>query len=337
MEHVRSMGKRNLDHVPTDPMWHRKMFPEFCHYERLGGGPDPHMQLAVHQAEDSPDPVWYLGGCYIGPYVVSSAEFIFQSWPTSRSVLMDIEGFRVWMEENYQHLEIRRERRAIYGIRRFSEFMIGYAQWCTSFNPPGTSFDEDWDYICTVPMNGRYGSMKLYETLLMADILQHHWYDIRPKSGPTPREALSWLRPEIGGMHKRNDPWTIDLTNRIAGEEKEWLKVEKDLDLNWFAFEVLLCEYRQNITSQSQYPGRSHDSELGRARALEAKLPDLKLRIWQDRADLFPHQPLGEIGDRWDGRRPCGKIATELGYTWSDMVYDYTKTTDFKHPVTWNA
>lgn len=337
MEYVWSMGKRNLDHVPTDPAWHRKMFPEFCRFEILGGGPDPHMQLAVHQAKDSADPVWFLGGCYIGPYVVSSAEFISQAWPTAKSVRENPLAFHEWIEQNYHLLEIRRERRAIYGIRRFSNFMLGYAQWCGEFSPPGTSFDDDWDYIQTVPMNGRYGSMKLYETLLMADILQHHWYDIRPKSGPTPREALSWLRPELAGLHKRNDASAIWLTNKVAGEEKEWLRKEKGLDLNWFHYEVLLCEYRQNIISQSQYPGRSHDSELGRARSLEAKIPGLKLRLWEDRATLFPTRPLGEIRSRWDGRREgVGKIATKHGYTWSDMVFDYSRTTDLANPVRWN-
>ena len=174
------MGKRNRDHVPTDPAWYEQFFPEFCANEILGGGPDPHMQLAVHQAKDSPDPVWHLGGCYIGPYVVSTSEFIAASWPTAQSVLDDEDGFRAWMQENYRHFEIRRERRAIYGVDRFTNFMLGYARWASEFNPPGTSFDADWEYICTVPMNGRYGSMKLYETLLMAGILKHHWYDIRP-------------------------------------------------------------------------------------------------------------------------------------------------------------
>jgi hypothetical protein len=331
------MGKRSREHVPTDPEWHRKMFPEFCHYEILGGGPDPHMQMAVHQAKDSCDPVWFLGGCYIGPYVVSSAEFLAQEWPTAVGVLDDEVGFRRWMEENYRHLEIRRERRAIYGVNRFTDFMLGYAKWCREFNPPGTSFDDDWKYICTVPMNGRYGSMKLYETLLMAGILKHHWYDIRPHGGPTPREALAWLRPELSGLHKRNDAAAIWSTNMVAQSEKNWLREECDLDLNWFSFEVLLCEYRQNITSQSQYPGRSHDSELGRAIALEAKLPNLRLRMWQDRKDLFPHQPLGELGNRWAGRRDgLGKIATTLNYTWSDMLFDYTQTKDLANPVRWN-
>jgi len=327
------LGKRNLDHVPMDPEWHREFFPEFCRFERLGGGPDPHMQLAVHQAKDSPDPVWYLAGCYIGPYVVSTGEFISQAWPTAQGVLKDPEGFATWMEANYHHFEIRRERRAIYGIPRFSKYLLGAARWATEFNPPGTSFDDDWKYICTVPGNGRYGSMKLYETLLMAGILKHPWYDIRPHGGPTPREALGWLRPELRGLHKKNDPATIALTNQVAAEEKEWLRTEKDLDLNWFAFEVLLCEFRQNVTSQSQYPGRSHDSELGRALALEEKLPNLKLRLWQDRQDLFPHEPLGEVGNRWNGRRPLGHIATTLGYTWSDMVFDYTQTRDLLYPA----
>jgi len=331
------LGKRNLDHVPTDPLWHRKMFPEFCYYEILGGGPDPHMQLAVHQAKDSPDPVWFLGGCYIGPYCVSTGELIAQSWPTAESVLEDEETFRCWMENMYPFFEIRRERRAIYGIKRFTDFMLGYARWVTEFWPPGTSFEDDWRYICTVPMNGRYGSMKLYETLLMAGILKHHWLDIRPHGGPTPREALAWLRPELRGLHKKNDPATIQLTNWVALEEKEWLREERDLDLNWFSFEVLLCEYRQNITSQSQYPGRSHDSELGRAIALQAKLPDLKLRMWDDRKELFPTRPLGEVGGRWTGRREgVGKIATTLNYTWSDMLFDYTRTEDLASPVRWD-
>jgi len=324
------MGKLG---VKGTPEFHRKFFPEFAFYERLGGGPDPHMQLATWYAQFVEDAPWWYG-CYVGPYVVSTGEFIHQAWPTAQSVVDDQEGFWAWVHANYKKLEMRRERRAIYGTRRFGNHMIDYAKWCLSFNPPGTSFDADWAYLSTVPMNGRYGTMKLYNAMLEGGLLKHHWYDIRPAGGPTPRNALSWMRPEFDlVLNGGNSPKTLAAVNQIAAEEKEWLRTEKGIDLNWFDFEVLLCEYKQAYDG-GQYPGRAHDSELGRALKLEEKVgPELNLKLWEGRRELFPHEPLGELGNRWEGRRGIGSFIREHGYTWSDMLYDYSATTDFANPV----
>ncbi len=317
--------------VKGEPEFHRRFFPEFAFYERLGGGPDPHMQLANWYAQFTEDKPWWYG-CYLGPYVVASGEMIHQAWPTSKSVIDDEAGFRAWVDVFYHPMELRRERRAIYGTRRFSNHMVDYAKWCQTFNPPGTSFDADWEYLSTVPMNGRYGTMKLYEVMRRGGLLKHPYYDIRAHSGPTPRNALSWLRPEFDlVLNGGNSPHITDVVDEIAAEEKEWLRTVKGVDLDWFEFEVLLCEYKQAYDGH-QYPGRAHDSEIGRALTLEAKLPALELKLWDMRKTLFPREALGELGG-WDGRRGLGGIIRKHGYTWSDVLYDYSKTTDFANPV----
>lgn len=317
--------------IKGTPEIHRKFFAEFCHFERLGGGPDPHMKLAVWLARDVEDPAWWYG-CYIGPYVVATGEFIHSRWPTAKQVLREEPVFRRWIRENYPKFEMRRERRAIYGHRRFSDHMVGYARWCEAGIPEFDDFEAAWEHVCTVPGNGRYGSTKLYEVLRRGGLLKHPFPDIRPKGGQSPRIALAWLRPEEQEvLCKGDNPKTLARVNEIAAEERARLLQDHDIGLDWFEFEVLLCEYKQAYDGH-QYPGRAHDSELGRARKVQAKT-GMGLRLWEGRLQLFPHEPLGEVGDRWSGRRDLGGLVLNHGYTWSDMLYDYARTTDLSQPV----
>lgn len=321
--------------IKGDPATHRRLFAEFCRNERLGGGPDPHMKLAVWMAQQPGwtwDPAWWYG-CYIGPYVVATGELIHSRWRTAHHVLADQAGFRAWIAEHYPNFEIRRERRAIYGVRRFADHMIGYAQWAAAGIPKFENFEQAWEHVNRVPGNGRYGSTKLYEVLHRGGLLEFPFPDIRPHGGESPRIALAWLRPEeaealMGG----NSPRTIARVNEIAREEKDRLRDEGGVDLDWFEFEVLLCEYKQAYDGH-QYPGRAHDSELGRGTKVQNRYPQMKFAMWEGRLSLFPHECLGEVGGRWGGRRELGHVIHKHGYTWSDVLYDYHATMDLAHPV----
>jgi len=322
--------------IKGDPETHRRFMREFCVWEIAGGGPDPHMKIAQWIAWNDPrveDVAWWCG-CYIGPYVIATGEVILQDWRTAKDVVEKEADFRAWMASNYDGFQMRRERRAIYGAKRFADHMVGYAKWLQTNPFEGVrDFETGWHRVTQVPGNGRYGSTKLYEVLRRVGLFHHPFPDIRPRGGDSPRQALAWLRPEeVEILCGGNRPDTLVRVNEIAQEEKNRLRDQDGIDLDWFESEVLLCEYKQAYDG-GQYPGRAHDSELGRARKIEAAFPEVHLKLWEARRTLFPHHCLGEIGNRWDGRRGLGSVILEYDYTWSDLVYDYAATTDLANPV----
>lgn len=313
---------------------HQQFLAEFVKWERAGGGPDPHVKLANWIAKNDPrvvDRLWWFG-CYITPYVVSTGEVIFDAWRSAEAVLADQDGFRGWLEMNYPKFEIRKERRAIYGTKRFGNTLIEYAKWCQQ-PMVNDSFEAAWAHCSKVPGFGRYACTKLYEVLYRDGILVHPFPDIRPDGADTPRLMLSWLRPgDAAVLNGGNRPATLTQVNQISAEEREWFRDHKGLDMDWFEWEVVLCEYHQAYKG-GQYPGRSHDSELGRAMKVQANYPNLPLKIWEARKAMFPHLVLGEVGGRWAGRRGLGCTVPSYHYTWSDLVYDFNATTDLANPV----
>ena len=64
---------------------HLEKFEEFCHYETLYGGPDPHMSAALYMSYDAPDEekLWRIH-CYVGLYNVPSAEAVWRVWSGER-------------------------------------------------------------------------------------------------------------------------------------------------------------------------------------------------------------------------------------------------------------
>ena len=311
------------------PEIHRRFLAEFVTLERAGGGPDPHVRLANWIAEHDPrvtDRLWWFG-CYITPYVVSSGEVIYNSWPSSQAVLNDQEGFQAWMVENYPKLQIRKERRAIYGAKRFGNTMIEYAKWC-QLPMPNASFDAAWAHCHKVPGFGRYVCCKLHEVLYRGGFFADPSPDIHPDGAKTPRLMLSWLRPEEAAVLNGGDgAATLARVNEISAQERDWFRENKGLDMDWFEWEVILCEYKQAYKG-GQYPGRSHDSELARALKVQKNYPDLKLAIWEGRKAIAPPEVLGEIGDRWRGRRGLGWTVQRHDYMWSDLLYDYSAMVD---------
>lgn len=328
------MPKREVKGTPEA---HRKFFPEFVDAELMVGGPDPHMKICkwiVDHDSSIEDVPWFVG-CYIGPYVVSTGEVIHHHWPTSEEVLRRPKAFTNWIHNNYHRLELRKERRAILGAPKFSEYMLGYARWANEVLPGlgGADFETAWNGVRQVRGNGRYGSMKLYEALRVAyGVPAPEFPDIRPDEGWSPRLALSWLQPEyaewLNGSYSRSNNI---LSQTIATAERDWLATEQKLNLDWFNFEVMLCDYKQAYDGR-QYPGRAHDSELGRGVKIESHFPTVPLQMWQARFDLFPIQALGEHNG-WGGRRDLGSVIHDYGYTWSDIKYDYDATEDLARPV----
>ena len=330
--------------VKGDPRTHRRAFREFVRYELLCGGPDPHMKLAQSIAgqlsADLMQRAWFIG-CYIGPYNVPTGEAIFADWSHPVRALHEPWDFEDWIRSNWSNLVLRRERRPVRSPRKFAEHMLDYADWLT--RPGGfealaraESFEESIEIVRQVRYNGRYATMKLYETLRRTcGLPKYEFTDIRPAGGWSPRLALSWLYPDDAVELNGNDS-AFNLT--MAQWDAELLRYELKMggiDLDWFNLEVMLCDYKQAYDGR-QYPGRAHDSELGHLRKVQAAFPNTVFRTLNTRSLLFPSWALGEV-QGWEGRRDeCSAVLGEHGYTWSDAIYDYVRTRetgDFVNPV----
>ena len=158
--------------------------------------------------------------------------------------------------------------------------------------------------------------------------------DIRPVDGWSPRLTLALLYPARAPRidARRNFPRAIQETNTAAAEAKNRLRLN-GFDLDWFRFEVMLCEYRQSVEGERQYPGRSIDSELKYLKVTEeywGRIPQawqpehaISSEIWQVRQNIHPIECLGEYNG-WDGPRDAlGGFLNATGETWSDLLYEY--------------
>lgn len=316
---------------------HRRMFTLFSKYEIACGGPDPHMKMAERLALSSDDPLW-VAGVYTAPYVVSTALAITDRWGRVEVLRREPE-FTAWVEDNWGYLPIRKERRVNgMGPAKLAKVVVSYARWLEGKGLgrlKGMPFQEAFSSM-DPPHYGRYFKMKLYEVLrrvlvaTRAGVTLPAFEDILPRDGYHPRKGLRLLYPEHD--YKSNRPEDLEEANTLSGELLRHFS-KGNVKADWFTVEVLLCNYRQAVAG-GQYPGRAHDSELGHSLVVGKGFPDIARRVKQCRATLFNPLCLGEVGNRWSGRRKeLGKVMMEHGYVWSDLVYDYGETVDPSKPV----
>jgi hypothetical protein len=179
---------------------------------------------------------------------------------------------------------------------------------------------------------GRYALTKLLDFYEQYCEIPISMPDIRPVDGWSPRETLELFYPE----NKRIAPRSLH-QEAIAASDAAAARARTDLaiagfPLDWFRFEVLLCEYRQSAVNERQYPGRSIDSELTYLKKVEEYWLGRVDRnpawgspsdIWDVRKAIHPAECLGELNG-WDAPRDV--MATWLGATsetWSDLIWKY--------------
>lgn len=313
------------------PEFNRRALDEFIHYELLTGGPDPHMKVATYLAQNvygKDDPwsqAWFCG-LYVAPYNVPTAEVLFQTFPNPRDVINHPEHVATWVKDNWSRLSIRKERRPVNAPHRFAEHLIAYAQWLFDRWPAlaeAPDFDTAFAMVEEVRYNGRYATMKLYETLRRTTGLPHHEFaDLRPKGGWSPRLMLSWLYPEGAvALNGKDLKTNLAYANDLGAFERA------KYGLDWFNMEVMLCDVKQSIDGK-QYPGRGMDSELGHLEHVVNAFPEIDFHTIEARATLFPHWALGELND-WNGRRKeLGDCLRIHGYTWTDSILSWSQSKD---------
>lgn len=324
---------------------HRQWFGEFFDAKRLVGEPSPHMTLVgwMSRNEEPAEKKW-RAGCYLVPYSVMSAEAIWQTWPYQAAVA-DPDGLSAWVRDHWDGMHTRTERRTVRTPERFAKSLNGYAAWLRDREretrwtaPPDQAgrYDHWWASANEIPYFGRYIVIRLLEYFRRYADSKTELYDIRSIGGWSPIKALMLLHPEetpalSTGQHEHVDR----VARRVMADYRT-----SGLDMGYYAFAALLCEYRVAWENHAQYPGWTIDQELEYQRGHHAtywQARGFHTQLWEARAALFPVETLGERSGAWDGRRKdCAALLRDHGLVWSDVRWNYAASRDdLAHPVEW--
>jgi hypothetical protein len=320
-----------------DAAWHTDRFTEFCLYEMATGGPDPHMRYIGKMSEDEPfeEKLWRIG-LYVAFYNVPTAEVIWQQW-SWRRVVADLTGpeprFTDWLAETWPRLTLRKERRAARSIPKMTHSLTDYIFWTKEellpmlrdLPPDGeAAYHTLWDQANdNIPYFGRYALLKLLEAYRRAGV-KITTPDICAKGGWSPRMTLNLITGFDIDPYDNLRP-TIGKVDALAADALSQLNARLGLamPLDFFRFEVMLCEYHESYESKRQYPGRSNDSELKYAAKIAESWPGNESRMLWARQELCPYEALGEKNG-WDGpREDLGPLLSGTGQTWSDILFTY--------------
>ena len=323
-----------------DSKSHWRFFAEFCKYETMAGGPDPHMRLVGHMSRNcSPEEKIWRAGCYVGVYNVPTAEALWKHWPWPSvpergTVLED------WLQQNWKGIAFRRERRCVRSPIKLAKFLRSYAEFASNMLPAililegRELYEEMWKTSQKMVYGlGRYSGFKLLEFYnRYCEDISLPMPDIRPADAWSPRRALALLWPERAeGLLEGEDETTLQRVTQTVEDSLKRMDEEFDIQLDNYCFEVFLCDYRQSFEGKRQYPGRSQDSELDYHNKISPWWGK-ETEMFKARRELFPHEPLGEI-QGWNGvRKELGRVLREQGYTWTDFRYNYLLTRDLSQP-----
>lgn len=337
------MAKQSEQRHSTEQLW--RFFEEFCIWDRAAGGPDPHMKVAGWLCKDEPfaDRMW-AAGCYMGTYVVPSAEVIRAEFPWERAKTCDVAEFEDWLTKNWDGIVLRRERRAVKTPAKLAKYLASYAEWShdamerapwlVSLEMPSQiAYEEAWDDIQQVWGLGRYIAIKGLEFMSRYCGANSTIQDIRANGGWSPRKALSYLFPEFEqSLNGGNDLASVDLAESLALKAQDRLS-DRGAILTPYEVQTLLCDWKQCYFGRRQYPGRSQDSEYVHAQKVFSYFPEFKTRIWEARDALFAEEVLAEKNG-WAGvREELGECQSIYGITWSDFRWDYDLSEDLLCPV----
>lgn len=326
---------------------HRKLFSEFLLYETVSGGPDPQIPLVAEICRldhaDWMERLW-RAGCYIAVYNVPFAEVLWQEWPLQR-MINERRSLPSWLTVNFHRIVTRTERKTVRRPEWMNEYLQSYYRFMMDILPvliyDSASMNAKeryllfWDEsIREIKRYARYVALKLLESYRLYCAIPLEAPDIRPKDGWSPMKTMSWLFPEHRELLLSGDNTKLEDVNMLVEELQNILKETYHVETDLFHLQVALCEYRESYEGRRQYPGRSHDSELGYYHKAQARW-EYNSRFLEARSNIFPKRHLGELCG-WEGARNIlGTVVSDYGYTWTDLLYDYVNTLSFAQPVEW--
>jgi hypothetical protein len=316
---------------------HWRGFSEFSALDKEAGGCDSHMKTvaALSTGQSREERAWraaiYAGGFYNAP----TAEAVWSCWSWDRARSEGTPTVAAWLGEHWAGLGFRRERRAVRTVRKMGEFLVSLREWvpavCAILENPTTTYDDLWRTVNDLKYVGRYGGIKLLETMRQMCLTDKIIPDIRAKGGWSPREGLALLYPEHSAWLTNTAAESAEDTARVehlAKEAQRRSAEEFGITLDNYEFQVFLCDYKQCVAGR-QYPGRSLDSELEYAAKVQTHEWGAVVRsaFFPTRRLLFPEWALGELS-WWSGvRGELGQCWTRYGYMWTDKLYDYPEST----------
>lgn len=321
--------------------WHQQRFAEFAEAKLAIGEPTPHMQVVAAMSEGCYElEKQWRAGCYLTAYSVLTGEGIWREWSYEDFTASTNEKFRTWLTANWAGVHTRKPRRCVRTPKQFSKSLIGYYDWITH-DVPGlraqkySSLKEEyetwWKSAISIPYFGRYVVIRVLEYFRREGYLEAGLFDIRAIGAHSPIRCLMLLRPEEVPHLLTGNPKVVDA---IAEEVKASLKV----DLSYFIYATLLCEYRSSYEDRSDYAGNQHDEELEYSLSRYAKFWEgrgFKSKLYPIRAKIDHHECLGEI-QGWDKRRlDVAGWLHERGIVWSDLEFDYLASRKADKPVVW--
>jgi len=325
--------------VETSNWNHWDKFAEFCLWEMNSGGPDPQIPLVGKMSENKTliEKRW-RAGMYVSVYNVPFAEVIWNHW-SYIDMQEHSQDLLLWLQDNWSGIVTRFERRTARRPEWMHEYIMSYFNFIhdgildtaiheTRNMSPEERYIHFWDLtIKELHRFGRYVALKLLEAYRLYCNINLIAPDIRPKDAWSPRITLGELFPSYQNQMNSKDNRYNDVVNQVVEEALTMLWNGYDIKMDKFQLQVALCEYRESYHSKKQYPGRSHDSELGywnKAHTLWGN--EYKSIMFEIRKQIFPNQHLGEI-QGWDGpRKECGLVLATHGYTWTDILFDYNRS-----------
>lgn len=343
----------------TYPDWidQPRTFVEFCRFELAGGGPDPQIEVAGRAArrmDTVPEAAW-LAACFVAPYTLAGGATIHTAFPWSRvmeysdpyELEADLEKF---INENWEGIPVRRERRACWSRPKLAECLRSFAQWIDAKRSPNDpyhvlmfrGYDELFESVAGkhgIRYLGRYAAMKFCQTLWRGGVVNVQQDSIVPRGGWSPRRTLKIIFPDSPVVEKANNAAAL-ADAHAAGERARLLLEANDVTVDYYQLETLLCIYRQ-VIDYGKYPGRWHDSQLGHwMKALAGHGGDesalASIPFFEIRENVFSFRLLGEK-QGWAGpREDLESVFYEHCYLWTDLLYDYNRSTNrLDNPVRW--
>lgn len=324
--------------MPFTTEEHWRHYADFLRWEMAFGGPSTQLSTTIKMSEGLPaqERRW-RAFCYLGVYNVPYGEVLWRHVPVDASGAYT----RDWLDRAFAdklivtRIERRCVRRADWmteyftGVRNFLEAWPQFEDAVGFARTPEEGYEIAWERVLAIPRVGRYITIRTLEILRRLG-LPIRTPDIRPRDAWSPRGTLQILFPDEEIAPKDNSAEMVSTVNRVSAAALGRL-AEVNVSIDFYQLQVSLCEYRQSWKNKKQYPGRSLDSEL--AYGLKAEKQWGPSKMWSARRSLFPSYCLGEIGG-WGGpRKTVGAVLANHGYTWSDLLFDYSRTTDFAAPV----
>jgi hypothetical protein len=324
--------------TPDDHLTH---LAEFIRGVELSGGTTPHVSMTVTSMDRLDDPLeklWFAG-CYALTYNWPTAERIWLEW---RPGEFEQGAFLRWAEDNWAGIGLRKERKAVFRKPFFAESAASYLAFSRDLlsrdSLPASYADAFLAFNGGCRYMGRYIAIRWLEVMRRAFGTSWTMTDVRSDGGEHPRKALALIYPGdaaalLGGNSRRE----VAIADRCADACLLDLHTEFGITTDYYQLQSLLCEYKQSVLGQKQYPGKSIDTEMGYFDKIYAYWGDAA-RVDSDfysvREECFPSWSLGEQ-QGWLGVRPeLGRVLVAHGYTWSDAVYDYAASAaDLAAPV----